>query len=239
MAGRAARSIARDATVYPEEEQVGEESLQRFIVELLRPMIERWLAARGILAFTGADLFIYFARGDIRRRVAPDVFVLPGVRPGRRMRSWKTWNEGIVPSFALEVVGQDVDKDYIDAPRLYDELGVKELVVFDPDHETERGRLRFQVFRRVARRGLVRVHVTQGDRIASRVLGCHIVAVGEGDSLRLRLGTGTDGRELVPTLEELVEHERAEKERERAEKERERAGRIALEAELARLRSGR
>ena len=231
MSGKAAR-VARDTTVYPEEERVGEESLQRFIVELLRPMVERWLASRKVVAFTGADQFIYFEKGDVRRRLAPDVFVLPGVRPGRRIRSWKTWVDRVVPSFALEVVSQDVDKDYIEAPRLYDELGVKELVVFDPDFETEHGRLRFQVFRRVARRGLVRVHVTQGDRVESRALGCYIVAVGEGEAVRLRLATGPEGRDLVPTPEEGEAHERAEKERERA-------ARIALEAELLRLRASR
>src|SRR5262249_23491487 len=138
--------------------------LQRLVVELLRPLIERWLAEKKVRAFTGADQFIYFRQGDVRRRVAPDVFVLPGVRPGRRIRSWKAWEARIVPSFALEVVSSDVDKDYIDAPTLYRELGVNELLVFDPDFEDEPQRFRFQLYRQVARRGLLRVTVTNEDR---------------------------------------------------------------------------
>src|SRR5262249_42553702 len=97
MGARTAESPPRFSrhvgTVYPTEHKVGEDLLQRLIVELLRPLVERWLASRGTPSLTGADQFIYFRRGDVRGRVAPDVFVLPGVRPGRRVRSWKTWEE--------------------------------------------------------------------------------------------------------------------------------------------------
>ena len=222
-----------DITVYPEEEKLGEELLQRWIIELLRPLVERWLASRKVVALTGADQFIYFRRGDTRGRLAPDLFVLPGVRPNRRVRSWKTWVEKIVPSFALEVVSRDVDKDYIDGPELYRELGVQELIIFDPDFEDEPDRFRLQVYRQVGKRGLVRAEVTNEDRVRSRVLKCWLRVIGVGEEMRLRIATGPSGEVLYPTE---AEHERAEKERERAEKERERAGRKAAEAELARLR---
>jgi len=236
-----------DVTVYPVEEKVGEELLQRWIIELLRPLVERWLASRKVIALTGADQFIYFRRGDTRGRLAPDVFVLPGVRPNRRIRSWKTWIERVVPSFALEVVSRDVDKDYIDGPELYRELGVQELVIFDPDFEEEPDRFRFQVYRQVGKRGLVRAEVTNEDRVRSRVLKCWLRVIGVGEEMRLRIATGPSGEVLYPTEAEHEraekereraekERERAEKERERAEKERERAGRKVLEAELARLR---
>ena len=215
-----------DVTVYPVEEKVGEELLQRWIIELLRPLVERWLASRKVIALTGADQFIYFRRGDTRGRLAPDVFVLPGVRPNRRIRSWKTWVEQVVPSFALEVVSRDVDKDYIDGPELYRELGVQELVIFDPDFEEEPDRFRFQVYRQVGKRGLVRAEVTNEDRVRSRVLKCWLRVIGVGEEMRLRIATGPSGEVLYPT----------EAEHERAEKERERAGRKAAEAELARLR---
>lgn len=241
---------------------MGEESLQRFICELLRPLIERFLLAKKKPAFVGADQFIYYRKHDPRGRVAPDVYVLAGVRPGRRIRTWKTWLDGAPPSFALEVVSGDVEKDYAKSPERHDECGVSELVVFDPDFEEERDRIRFQVFRRVGKRGLVRVLATNDDRIASKTLGCHIVAVGAGEGMRLRLGVGKQGDELFPTEEEFQrgekerergekERERGEKERERSEKERalaevdralaeldrERAGRLAAEEELERLRA--
>jgi len=234
---------------------MGEESLQRFMCELLRPLIERYLIAKKIVAFVGADQFIYYRKHDPRGRVAPDVYVLDGVRPGRRIRTWKTWLDGAPPSFALEVVSGVVAMDDEKSPERYDECGVRELVVFDPDFEEERDRIRFQVFRRVGKRGLVRVLATNEDRVASKVLGCHVVAVGAGEGLRLRLGVGKDGDELFPTEAERErgekERERGEKERERGEKERERgekeralldlererAARLAAEEELERLRA--
>ncbi|MFO0554330.1 MAG: Uma2 family endonuclease [Polyangiaceae bacterium] len=210
-----------DVTVYPVEEKVGEDLLQRLIIEVLRPLVERWLTDRGVTGLTGADQFIYFKRGDVRKRVAPDVFVLPGVRPGRRVRSWKTWEEGVAPSFALEVVSLDVDKDYVDAPALYRELGVEELIIFDPDFEAEPHRYRFQVYRFGKSRRVVR-QVTNEDRVRSKTLSCWVRATGVGETTRLRLATGTHGDELVLTDAERAEHERAL--------------RLKLEEELAQLK---
>ena len=231
-----ARSASQhDTTVYPVEDKMGEDLLQRQIMEVLRPMVREWFKTRGVVALVGADQFVYFRIGDTRGRLAPDLFVLPGVKPGRRIKSWKVWQEGIAPSFALEVVSGDVDKDYVDGPPLYRELGVRELVIFDPDSLTESDdeRVLFQVYRRVARRGLVKMLVTNEDRVVSRELGCHLRVEGSGDQILLRLATGPHGENWVPTGEE---RERAEKERERAEKERERAEKERERAEKERER---
>ncbi len=37
---------------------MGEHELQRLIAELLRPLLERFLAERGIVAHAGADQFV-------------------------------------------------------------------------------------------------------------------------------------------------------------------------------------
>lgn len=133
--------------------------------------------------------------------------MLPGARADRVIRSWKTWQQKVVPSFALEVVSLDLDKDYIEAPALYRELGVRELVIFDPDFEQDTERYRFQVYRQVGKRGMVRVSATNEDRVPSRVLGCFLRAVGNGESTRLRLATGASGdaQEEALTRRALVE----------------------------------
>jgi hypothetical protein len=167
--------------------------------------IEAYLASLGQTAFVGANQFVYWRQFDPSRKLAPDVFVLPGVRPGIKIDSWQVWNEGgIVPTFALEVVSQDWLKDYRDAPEPYAELGVRELVIFDPEWaERPSERLRWQVYRRLARRGFVRVEANNEDRVRSKVLGCWLRAVGNDlDSLRLRLATGPQGEVLVPTPDE-------------------------------------
>ena len=232
MPHSAGRRHSADLTIYPVEERVGEDILQRWIMELLRPLLQRWIERRGITAFVGADQFIYWRQYDPHARVAPDIYVLPGVDPGTHVRAWKTWVDGVVPSFALEIASHDWDKDYFEAPRRYDALGVGELMIFDPWSDEHAERLRWQVWRRVGKRGLVRVDASNGDRVRSKVLGCWFRGIGEGRELRVRIAEGPRGDDLVPTAEE---EERTAKEQERAAKEAalKRVG--DLEAQLARL----
>ena len=222
------RGSVRKPTLYPESDDMGEHEIQRLIAELLRPLIERFLIARGRAAHVGADQFIYWEEGNPTRRLAPDVYVLPGVDRGIAIRSWKTWETGVVPSLAFEVAGADIAKDYEDGPVEYASLGVSELVVFDP-HATpsSKARVRWQVFRRVGKRGLVRVDVSQGDRVKSKVMGAWFVAVGRGDAVRVRLAEGERGEIMFPTE---VEAERAAKEAALEAKE---AAVLAREAALA------
>jgi hypothetical protein len=252
MPSSAARSRSSDPTIYPEEERVGEDMLQRWILELLRPLLQRWLTRRGVTAFVGADQFIYWRQHDPHARIAPDLYVLPGVEPRTRVRTWKLWQDRVVPSFALEVVSQDWEKDYIDAPERYRQLGVAEVAIFDPGCDEHPDGVRWQVFRRLGKRGLVRVEASRGDRVHSKVLGCWLRAVGEGRDTRVRIAVGPRGEELVPTAEEeertareaertAREAERTAKEAERTAKEAERiakeAERTAKEAALARVRT--
>jgi Putative restriction endonuclease len=226
MANVAKRGVPHDPTVYPSEDHMGEGSLQRFISELFRALVERWLGTRGAPTFVGANQFIYWTQFNPQRSIAPDVFVLPGVKPGIKIDSWKTWEHGVAPSFALEVVSQDdYLKDYRDGPPSYDEIGVQELVIFDPEHaNAPSDRLLFQVYRRLPKRGLTRVEATNDDRVRSRVLGCHVRAVGDDlDTLRLRLATGPRGDVLFPTEAEATSAEHA--------------ARVAAELEIGRLRA--
>jgi hypothetical protein len=219
---------ALDLTFYPVEEKVGQDTLQMLILELLRPLVERWLSSRGKPTFVGADQFIYYKRFHPEKVVGPDIYVLPGVRPGRRIKSWKTWKTGIVPSFALEVItSDDAEKDYREAPIRYAELGVSELLVFDADFEKSDERVRWQRWRRLAKRGFVRVESTNADRIRSRVLGCHLRVVGEGEEARLRIGAGPSGHVLFPTE---AEAERSAKEEALTAKNEALAGREAERA---------
>ena len=219
MVEPARRPDAPDPTFYPVSEKVPDPPLNRKIGVLLEQLVARWLAERGERAYVGGDQFIYWVQYQPTRAVAPDVYVLPGVDPETDVRAWKLWEYGVVPSLVVEVVGLDVRKDYELGPPRYDEIGVRELFVYDPGYAEGPERSRFQVWRR--RRGeLVRVDRTDADRVRSRVLGCFIREVGEGSRRRLRLATGPRAEELFPTAEEAAER-----------------GREEAEAELARVRA--
>jgi hypothetical protein len=121
------------------------------------------------------------------------------------VRTWKLWQDRVVPSFTLEIVSQDWEKDYIEVPARYDALGVPEVLVFDPGFAEHPHGMRWQVFRRVGKRGLVCVERSHGDRVRSKALGCWFRAVGEGRDTRVRVAVGPRGEALVPTAEEREE----------------------------------
>lgn len=231
-------AIARaiDPTFYPEEDGMGETEWHRAVCIVLWLLVRRWARERKLRAHVGSNQFVYWAQHDPKKSVAPDLYVLPGLEVGDQgLDVVKTWEHG-VPSLIVEIVSTDWRKDYEDSPQRCAEMGVRELIVFDAKAARARNpeRVRWQVFRRVARRGLVRVEVSTGDRVRSKVLGAWLRAVGDRGALRVRLGVGETGEILVPTDHE-EERARAEAEHARAEMERERAA--ASEAEVARLRA--
>ncbi len=234
---------------YPAEDDVPETLLHLRIRTLLYELVRRYLASRGVPALTGSEQFLYWVEGNPLRSLAPDLYVVLGVSPDYDVRSWQTWREGRAPELAVEIVSDDVEKDYEVGPVRYAEAGVRELIIFDPTEGP--GRLRWQVYVRDAEGDLAQTIATTEDRVPCQVLGCHLRCVeGVDGQPRVRLGVGPEGEELVPTAEEAETAERAEKvreraakeaeraakERERADKERERARRLAAEAELAELR---
>ncbi|HET9952883.1 MAG TPA: Uma2 family endonuclease [Polyangiaceae bacterium] len=226
-----------DPTVYPVEEPVGEDILQCWMLEVLRPLIERWVAERRTPCLVGSDQFIYFEKGQVSKRIAPDIYLLPGVPPNTRIPSWKIWESGIRPSFALEICSLDWHKDYVTAPRLHDEIGTEELIVVDPDYLERREGYRFQRYERTSR-GLELQERTQADRVRSGILECFLRLVGTEDEPRqhLRLALDPDGDILFPTQEE-AERQRAEAERQRADVERQRADSERQRADSERQRA--
>jgi hypothetical protein len=219
-----------DPTIYRVEDDVGEHEIQTYILEVLRPLIERYVREHRLDAHVGSDQYIYWRRGDPQACVAPDIYILPGVPQNIAIDVWKVWERGVIPDFTLEVVGSNPVKDYEGSPRRYAELGVGEVVVFDPFPGPERKA--FTVYRR-GDSGLREVESTDGDRVWSQRLGCHVRRMGRGAALRLRLGVGSNGDELFPTAEEA---ERAAAEAARAA---EAAARAAEEAARATAEAAR
>ena len=188
---------------YPVEDDVGETLLHLLIRTLLLDLVRRWLAVRGTPGLVGSEQFIYWVEGNPHRCVAPDLYVLFGVDPNLLPRSWKIWEEHVVPRFAMEVVSDDAHKDYVLGPMRYAEIGVDELIIYDPEPETSRDGVRWQVYRRRDGELLLEAR-SDGDRVASEVLGCHLRLVDHGGHPLVRLGKGPNGDDLVPTADEEI-----------------------------------
>jgi Uma2 family endonuclease len=214
--------VGIDPTHYPVLDKLGEGLLQRLIVELLRPMLADALARQGVKAFVGADQFIYYEQYAPTESVAPDVYVMRGLEPDLDVECWKTWEESrAVPSFALEIMSRNNPrKDTTHSPVRHAALGTKELVIFDPRYARGRDRSRWRVFRRLPKRGLVQVEVTNGDRVYSKTLRLWLRAFGEGIHTRIRPARGPEGTDLIPTPDERQRAAESEVARLRAELER-------------------
>ncbi|WP_433935509.1 Uma2 family endonuclease [Sorangium cellulosum] len=208
-----------------------------FPEEALVPETKRHLEIRTLLyvvlktfsdrAAIGSDQFVYWSASDPSRCLAPDAFVRLGT-PDTPFGSWKTWERG-APELAVEIVSEhDADpQTWAEKLGKYHELGVLELVAFDP--EAAPGE-RLRVWDRID--GDLVERVVEGERSPCTVLDLHWAVVpAAGLPAALRLARTPDGAELVLTPEE-AERRRAEAEQAaRASAER----RIAeLEAELRR-----
>jgi Uma2 family endonuclease len=81
--------------------------------------------------WVGGNLFLFYEKGNPKARVAPDVLLAQGVQKWDRP-SYKTWEEG-PPALVVEVTSKKTQhKDQHVKKPLYQRLGVKELVLFDP-----------------------------------------------------------------------------------------------------------
>jgi Uma2 family endonuclease len=149
----------------------------------------------------GSDQFVYWNARDPRRCLAPDLFVKRDVPDAPWTGSWKIWEQGGVPELAVEIIspheGDGVDWD--EKLERYHELGVPELVRFDP--EAPEGH-RLRTWDRVDE-DLVERRV-EGDSTPCRVLGLNwTICPVAGQPVGLRL-VDDDGRWLE-TAEEAPE----------------------------------
>ena len=196
-----------------------------------KPTAETWLHVQAIMllhqaledffgdrtdVFVASDLLWYWQEGSPELRVAPDVMVVPGV--GRRpRRSFFSWEEGgAVPAVVFEMASEGTWRDDLDDKYdRYEQLGVREYFLFDPEGEHLVPRLRGYRLRETAYRRLRQTELTSE-------LGFGLRA----EETMLRLIDLKSGRP-IPTRAEAARHEAAESQRE-AER---------LRAELERLRA--
>ena len=84
--------------------------------------------------YVGSDMMMYYREGDIQACVSPDVFVAFGVPKLPERRVWRTWVEGKLADFVLEITSLGTRRvDEVTKKALYAELGVREYWQFDPE----------------------------------------------------------------------------------------------------------
>jgi Uma2 family endonuclease len=257
-------SASTERVVYPVSDFMGESGLQAFVIAMLLDLLRDYVSRLERPVFVSTNQFFYYKKGDPRAAVAPDVYTIDDISLHlNQVRCWKTWEPDVrPPTLALEIVADDDRKDYADTMvERYQQLGVRELVRYDPTHRGRRKRELLTHFVRADDGQLVRRPVF-GDRV--QLVSYDLWLVPHANDA-LRLGVGPQGASLWPTTSERAAAEaaradaeaerakaeaelaRAERERAQAESERaqaeaaradaEAARATAAESELARLRA--
>ena len=83
----------------------------------------------------GMDNFVYYHEGDLRKVVAPDVYVVLGAAKLPLRRSFYTWAEGAVPTAVFEFLSDTTaSEDRDEKIEVYlREMGVSEYFIHQPD----------------------------------------------------------------------------------------------------------
>lgn len=173
------------------------------------------------------NMFLYYREGDAGARKAPDIMVVKGVDATIRRRSYKLWEEGVVPSVVFELTSRKTQSDDVVAkPVLYASLGIREYILFDPLHDYLTEQL--MGYRMDESGEYVRIPLNEDGDLYSEELGLTLRA---DDAILRVVDPWTE--EIIPALAEaadLAQHhyQRAEQESQRAEQ---------AESEVERLRA--
>ena len=231
---------------YPESDgkPMGETDIHRNLMAYLIDSLALHFQARPDVYVTGNIMF-YYVEGNPRKSISPDVMVCFGVEKKLR-RTYKLWAEGCAPSVVIEISSRATwNEDLKKKLALYEQMGVAEYYVFDPEYDYLNEPL---LAYRLMHGQLVRVEVVNGC-IYSPVLDLELVDTG----VTLRPRDPRTGL-FLPTMAEMHEERQREYEarmQEQAARESEQAARVQehearmqeqaareiAEAEVARLRA--
>lgn len=184
------------ATIYPESDgkPMAETDVHRDLLADLVATLRNYFQQQSDVYVSG-NLLLYYVEGNPAKSFAPDVFVVRGVPKGPR-RIYKLWAEGVAPQVIIELTSRKTWREDLRTKwRLYEQLGVQEYFVFDPEYDYLDEPL---IGSRLEAGQYVDLVVKDG-RVLSEVLGLELVDT--GTTLRL-LDPATN--EFLPAAQEAA-----------------------------------
>jgi Uma2 family endonuclease len=208
---------------------MAETDWHRILMTALIETLQGWYTKNQRIYVSG-NLLIFYEAGNKRRHVAPDVFVVKGVKKHPRP-NFLVWEEGKAPDVVIELTSkttrtEDQKKKY----HLYqDVLEVKEYFLFDPFGDYLKPPMKG--YRLI--RGKYHPIPTLQARLPSQILDLHL----ERDGKDLRL-FDPSAREWLSTPAEKLTAEAAARQQIELENAKLIAANAQLEAEIEHLRAG-
>ena len=185
------------STLYPESDgkPMAETDIHRQLLSDLVFTLETFFQNQPDVYVSG-NLLIYYVEGNPKKRIAPDIFVVRGVEK-RQRRIYKLWEEGVAPQVVIELTSRQTwREDLQEKWRLYEQLGVEEYFIFDPEYDY----LDDPLVGYRLKDGKYKVMGARDRRLRSKVLGLELVDAGD----TLRLFDPNSGR-FLPNWQELTE----------------------------------
>lgn len=163
----------------------------------LRVRLKAWAATQKSV-YAAGNLLVYYEEGNAARHLSPDCFVVFGV-PDHRRETFRTWEEGAVPSVVFEITSKTTRREDTRTKRaIYQDVWeVDEYFLFDPLEDYLDPSL--QGFRRV-RGAFQPIKPTKDGSLTSRRLGLILDRVGD----RLRLRDAATGETILTADEHRV-----------------------------------
>lgn len=170
------RFDSEEAIYYPAEleKEMGETAFHFLQISKLFHLLRGFFASRNDLIIA-ANMMVYYDKGNIKKWLAPDIFVCFGV-DNKLRRTFKTWEEGVFPQVVFEIASETTFENDLGGKRLnYARLGVEEYYLLDPEREYLPSPM--MAFRRENGR-LLSVNV-ENSRVFSPMLNLEIVDTGK------------------------------------------------------------
>src|SRR5262245_17691159 len=149
---------------------MAETDIHRDLMQELIQTLKAYYAEQDRVYVSG-NLLLFYEKGNKRKHVSPDVFVVKGVEKGDR-ENYLLWEEGHPPQVVIELTSsstrsEDTKKKYA----LYQHtLKVREYFLFDPRGDYLKPSLQGHRLRK----GEYHPIHTVADRLPSQVLGLHL-----------------------------------------------------------------
>jgi Uma2 family endonuclease len=183
----------------------------------LYDVLGRFFASRPDV-FVAADMFWYWREGDKSQCLAPDIMVVTQVGREVPRRSYKSWEEGQVPSIVFEIASENTWEDDLESKfDIYEREGVQEYFIYDPEGLYLRPRL---LGFRLKDSAYCRMRQRDGHLVSD--LGFWLTV----DDTRLRVIDASTQRPVLGFRELAEENARV------AEEQRQRADRLEAELEI-------
>ena len=204
--------------MYPDEDgrPMGDTDFHSIALIGLRLALENFFA-KLMDVYIATNLIFYYEQGNPKARRDPDVLVAKSVVGRHRRRSFRLWEEKVLPCTLFEIASKHTWRVDVGEKRdLYATIGVPEYFIFDPEDRYIDPAL--QGFRSSKGKSVPMKPAKDGSLI-SKQLGLRMVPEGS----MLRLYDVTTGERIL-TPQEQAERQEAEIKTLRAENERLRRG---------------